>query len=400
MTRQKTAQVIGGGIIGLNVAVALQEKGFSVTILEPDITQRSASWGNAGHIATEQVEPLASWKNLRSLPNRLFSRGGAASFPANAITDWLPFGLRLMASATPSRFANGTRALSTLLTEALPAWQRRVTSLKRPELLRQTGHIIVWESEKTARQGRAAWARAEIGTASWIDLPEETLCTLQSFLKSPIAGGIQFTGTAQISDPGDMLAAIRDHFADQGGTIETRKAEGDVLSNADINVVCAGVGSAALMRQQGYHVPLIAERGYHIQTPDQNWGYDFPPIVFEDRSIVLTQFRSALRATSFVEYASNDTPPDDKKWERLKQHCQTLGLPFGNNPEQWMGARPTLPDYLPAIGVSKSSPTLLYAFGHQHLGLTLGALTGELIASLATGEAPIVDIAPFSLARF
>jgi D-hydroxyproline dehydrogenase len=126
MSTQPTAQVIGGGIVGLNVALALRERGFAVRLLESDPTGRPASWGNAGHIAVEQVEPLASFSSIRSLPSRLFMRGGAAAFPPRQIHHWLPFGMRLLNAARPRRFAVGKRALTALLSQALPAWQRRM----------------------------------------------------------------------------------------------------------------------------------------------------------------------------------------------------------------------------------------------------------------------------------
>ena len=154
------------------------------------------------------------------------------------------------------------------------------------------------------------------------------------------------------------------------------------------------------MEQLGHRAPIIAERGYHIQSPTRDLETGFPPVVFEDRSMVVTPFRSALRATSFVEFARASDPPDPRKWTRLLAHAKAVGLPFERQPSQWMGARPTLPDYLPAIGKSDRVPNLIYAFGHQHLGLTTGPITGELVAALAMGERPAIDTAPFSLSRF
>ena len=116
--------------------------------------------------------------------------------------------------------------------------------------------------------------------------------------------------------------------------------------------------------------------------------------------MIVTPFRSGLRAASFVEFARADTPPDPRKWARLKSHVAALGLPFREPCSEWFGARPTLPDYLPALGRSRRAANLLYAFGHQHLGLTLAALTGELIAALARREATDVDVTPFDLERF
>jgi D-amino-acid dehydrogenase len=146
-------------------------------------------------------------------------------------------------------------------------------------------------------------------------------------------------------------------------------------------------------------VPLIAERGYHLQMTDHGWP-DLPPVVFEDRSMIVTRFDSGLRAASFVEFGSPDAPPDRRKWQRLRQHIAALGLPCKEPAREWMGARPTLPDYLPAIGQLPDAPNILYAFGHQHLGLTLAAITGELIAQLATQAPTSVSLSPFDIQRF
>jgi D-amino-acid dehydrogenase len=125
-----------------------------------------------------------------------------------------------------------------------------------------------------------------------------------------------------------------------------------------------------------------------------------PPVVFEDRSMIVSRFLSGLRAASFVEFSRVDSPADPRKWQRLRAHARELRLPFEGPIREWMGARPTLPDYLPAIGRSRRAENLVYAFGHQHLGLTLAAITGELVGSMATAETAIVDLAPFDVARF
>jgi D-amino-acid dehydrogenase len=123
-------------------------------------------------------------------------------------------------------------------------------------------------------------------------------------------------------------------------------------------------------------------------------------LVFEDRSMIVTRYADCVQAASFVELNAPDAPPDPRKWERLEAHVRALGLPITGPFRRWMGVRPTLPDYLPAIGRSRRARNLLYAFGHQHLGLTLAPITAELVAVLARGEAPAVDLAPFDLDRF
>lgn len=116
--------------------------------------------------------------------------------------------------------------------------------------------------------------------------------------------------------------------------------------------------------------------------------------------MIVTRFSSGVRASSFVEFGRAGSPPDAGKWRRLRAHVQELGLPFEQTVAEWMGARPTLPDYLPAIGRSERAVNLYYGFGHQHLGLTLAATTGEAVAALVTGEVPHLDLQPFDLRRF
>jgi D-amino-acid dehydrogenase len=177
--------------------------------------------------------------------------------------------------------------------------------------------------------------------------------------------------------------------------------DGDNARSADVVLLAAGVDSGRLLQGTGTPVPIIAERGYHIQSPPPAaWPTDMPPIVFEDRSIVVTGFRSGLRATSFVEFARPDSPATATRWAVLERHVDDLGLPFGKPRNRWMGPRPTLPDYLPAIGRSPSMENLFYAFGHQHLGLTMAAVTGELVADLACARQPTIDLRPFDVARF
>ena len=143
-------------------------------------------------------------------------------------------------------------------------------------------------------------------------------------------------------------------------------------------------------------LPLIAERGYHIEAPTS--GPMLPPRVFEDRSMIVTRFGDRLRAASFVEFSRADLPPDPRKWARLHAHVAELGLAFERETVPWYGSRPTLPDYLPAIGRVPGAANLVAAFGHNHLGLTLSAVTGEIVAAMLVG-----DTAPdpaFALSRF
>ncbi len=395
------ALVLGGGVVGLNIALQLQAKGLAVTLVEAERTRNAASYGNAGHIAIEQVEPLASEAMVRSAVQRLYAFGGALDLPPRFATTWLPFGLRLMGAARPERFTRGKAALSGLMRAAMPAWRRRIADLGDPGLLKEDGHFVVWETPQTSKAGLAAWQDTDTGNATFAPATPEDLRTLQALTSRPIAGAIRFAGTGQVADTARLLLTMEAAFVARGGrivferirtlhtdsgTAHARLANGDVVI-ADIMVLSAGVTSGDLLRQLGIKVPIVAERGYHIQSDAAEWPADLPPVVFEDRSVIVTRFESGLRAASFVEIGRQDAAPDRGKWRRLRRHAADLGLPFGDDAAEWMGSRPTLPDYLPAIGRVQGVSNLFYAFGHQHLGLTLAPVTGEIVTSMVTGGA-------------
>jgi D-amino-acid dehydrogenase len=400
--------VIGGGVVGLSCGLRLAEAGHAVILLERPDHRDAASWGNAGHIATEQVAPLASAATLRSAAGQLFVRGGALDLPLAGAATWLPFALRMIAASRPARFEKGERALGALLADALPAWRRLVEAIGAPDLLSEAGHCVMWESAATATAGRAAWAAANTGTARFTEATAEQRTKLAKITTAPIAGAICFAGTAQITDLDALATALSDAFRAAGGTIRPHDAD-LVLEDSraivpgldtDRVLVTAGVGSGRLVEAIGHRAPIVAERGYHIRGAARRWPADLPPIVFEDRSLIVTRFADQVQAASFVEFNATDAPPDPRKWQRLEQHVTELGLPIDGPFRRWMGSRPTLPDYLPAIGRSRRADNLFYAFGHQHLGLTLAPVTAEIIAAMVDDMPERIDMTPFDLERF
>lgn len=400
--------IVGGGVIGLSCAVRLAQNGFKVTLFDASSGRSAASWGNAGHIATEQVAPLASPSTLRSIPRRLFPLGGALDLPPRWRTTWLPFAMKMLAASTPRRFARGKAALAPLLAEALPAWQDLSSALGAPDLVRADGHFVAWETPATARAGRTAWAAADIGTTRVSPATPAEMDRLRELGPLSLADAVRFTGSGQIHDLRQLAAALETALSNLGGEIICEAAtlaieDGKAVLpgiEADIVLVTAGARSAPLLRPAGYRVPLIAERGYHIRASAERWPSDLPPVVYEDRSMIVTRYADQVQAASFVEFGPVDAPADPRKWERLERHVRELGLPISRPFERWMGARPTLPDYLPAIGRSRRYPGLLYAFGHQHLGLTLAPVTANIVTRLAQGREPGIDISPFDIERF
>ena len=396
------------------VALNLQRCGLSVTVIDAQNPERPASRGNAGHIAVEQIAPLASLSTLKGAPQRLVAAHGGLSLPLRQLPRWLPFSLRLAAAAAPGRFAAGKAALGALLTQAMPAWLRHAAAIDRPDILRQEGHFIAWCAPKNAARRRRAWLEADHGTASFRDADAEELDALHALCGKPIAGAVRCIGSGQILDLDTLSAATMTAFKAAGGTFIPAHAialprDGGRASvalsdgtriTADAVIVTAGVMSRPLLEQHGHKVPMIAERGYHLEYDPERWPASMPPVVFEEHALIVTRFAETVRACSFIEFSSPQAPADPVKWDRIAHSVRELRLAMDRPVSQWMGARPTLPDYLPAIGTSQRAANLYYAFGHQHLGLTLAPITGEIVAALVAGRTPPMPLAPFDLERF
>jgi D-hydroxyproline dehydrogenase len=416
-----TARVVGGGFVGLACALRLQADGFRVELYDPGPDEAASSYGNAGHLATEQLAPIASWTNVKRLPRALFCRGGPAAFPLDQIRHWLPFGLRLLAACTPDQFERGMNWHRATLSQVLEAWRDVLQLVGQLDQMSEQGHELVWESMQTAASGLRAWQSADLGTAHVTELDTARVRELrQQFAGKPVAG-LRFSGTGYLRDLQAIRMAMREEFIRAGGiwqrkpVRQVRKQAGwaqleivDAGSNENVGlaqdwvIVCAGAHSADLMRDDFGRLPMIGERGYHLQLKAASVRHDLQmPLVFEDRSLIMTPFRQGLRLASFTEYAHTQAPPDSKKWQRLKQHANALGMAAqAETASTWVGSRPTLPDYLPVIGRSQQARNLIVACGHHHLGLTLAALTGQLVSQLAREDKPLLDLAAVAPQRF
>ncbi|WP_267381214.1 MULTISPECIES: FAD-dependent oxidoreductase [unclassified Sphingomonas] len=402
--------IIGGGVVGLCSGLALARDRWNVRIVDAGHDDdAAASWGNAGHIAIEQVAPLASWPMIRSAPGRLFVRGGALALPPRQIGWWLPFALRMAHAAAPARFAEGRDALKTLMAEAVPAWRALVAGLGATDLLREDGHFVAWGDPASAARGRAGWAAADTGTARFRDADADERALLRRI--GGAAGAIRFENSAQVTDLRRLRAALRAGIVAAGGTITGGRAslalederaivtvDGERVESERV-LVAGGARSGGLLAPIGHRVPIVGERGYHLRSADHDWPAGLPPVAFEDRSLIVTRYDDCVQVASFVEPGDPDAPPDPAKWARLEARIAELGLPIRAPFTRWMGARPTLPDYRPAIGLSRRAGNLAYAFGHQHLGLTLAPTTAQIVAALMAGR-PTIPLAAFDVERF
>jgi glycine/D-amino acid oxidase-like deaminating enzyme len=406
----KSMAIIGAGVIGSAIAFALARDGWRVTSFDrAPPGEGGASFGNAGHAATELLEPLPAPSLLFGFWRELFALGGVLDIPAQRLARFAPWALRF-ARAAFQRRAN-TALLAPFVRPSVPALIDLLAQAGRPDLIRQQGHYQVWlkpgGGQKVAAQARAMEA-LEVATQP---APAHILESIGRAARTETIAGLWFPNCAHVLDPLEVVRAFAGAAAQRGATFvagEVREvravAEGfEVVTAAgntrfDAAMICAGAWSGPLLKPFGLRVPMECARGYHVQMNGASPLAE-APVVYSDQNIVVTPMAGRLRATSFMEFDDRDAPADPRKPAWLCARLLELGYPADHSAPSWVGARPVLPDYLPAMGRVPDLPGLYYAFAHQHIGLTTSAVTARAMADLVAGK-PRPDLQGFDLRRF
>lgn len=406
--------IIGGGIIGTCIALGLKERGEDVLVLDAGDPCMGASWGNAGHIAIEQVYPVADASMLPRLPAMLRDPLGPLRIDWRYLPRLAPWGLQALRNMLPANSARSHRALVSINGQSLGAWQRLVDRWQLRSCLQLKGSLLCCEKPETARKlqelGRTLNA---LGVENrWLERAE--LHEMEPALGDSQQGGLFHPGTAHVGDLRALALGLLKALTDMGGKVQAHCAVRHALPDGEGGfrlqtergeirasrvVLSAGAFSKALARElTGVTVPLDTERGYHLMLPAET-GRLRLPLASADRRFVMTPMARGLRLAGTVEYAGFDLPPNMERARHLLPLANgMLHTPLdARDAGEWMGFRPTTADSLPVID---RRGNVLLAFGHHHLGLTQAACTAEIVTALFFDEKPPIDPHPFRLARF
>lgn len=402
--------VIGAGVIGSAIASRLARDGHPVLLLDrAEPATVGASFGNAGHIASEQIEPLPSLRLLLSFWGELTAFGGPLDIPPQRLIALAPWMAGFVRAAF--RQHRNTAPLAALVRPAVDTLETALRAIGRSELLIRRGHYSFWRGPRAARRA-AQRARSEQALQVRTEpAPAELTRAIEARAGVP-AAGLWYPDSAHVLDPRQVALAFVQAAIDAGARFQRTEVlevtpsgkrvairTAETSFTAPAAVVCAGVQSAPLLARFGIHAPLTAERGYHLEFADTAPLID-APVVYVEESIIITPMQGRLRATSYLEFQRHGSPPDARKLHRLRERLERFGYRSETPHEGWVGSRPTLPDYLPGIGRAPGEAPLFYAVGHQHLGLTLSAPTAEVMGALFAQRTPPLDVRPFDLARF
>jgi len=408
--------VIGAGIIGVTCALQLARQGQRVVVIDKQPPGHGASFGNAGHLATEQVFPIADASILKRLPAMLMDPMGPLRLDWKYMPRAVPWFSRLLLNLRPVPFQRTVAGLRALNESSLDAWKRLLQSIARPDLLKEDGSLLVFERAESRQAIDALQARMrqqQVPVDFW---SASAVRESAPQLSEQIQGGLFYPRTGHFLDPYRVVCELVSAAKTAGVQFLQQEVQGGQLQEHGVSLrtdqgcfttrqvlIACGAHSAKLTAAlTGKRVPLDTERGYHLMLPHEHERLPFAVTSLE-RKFIMTPMAGGLRLAGTVEFAGLERPPFmERAWQlhRLSKGLFRRDL-NAEDATPWMGFRPSLPDSLPIIDKVCDGKVLL-AFGHQHLGLTQAAVTAEMVAHLVSTSAnsglPALDA--YRLGRF
>ena len=414
MSQEPHVLIAGAGIVGLSTALYLQREGAHVTVLDPSGPGEGASKGNAAVLAVDSVLPVAMPGVLREVPGMLMDPLGPLAIRWTYLPQIAPWLVRFVAASRPSRVEEIAAALRPLLAAAIDAYAPLLEAAGATDMLRRTGWLCLYETDDNFRKAQyGIELQRRLGVAVEV-LRAEDIRQAEPSLAPIYRHGVLSPENAYVLDPYRLAQRLAEAVTRQGGRIERRALTGFEFKDGrpvagrtaeapipfDTVVIAAGAWSRPLARALGQDVPLDTERGYHITLPNPGVT-PRRPIYSGDHSFAVTPLEIGLRFAGTVELGGLEAPPNYERAEKLLIHGRRMFPQLqARGASRWMGFRPSMPDSLPVIGKVPGLRNAVLAFGHGHLGLTLGAITGQLAAALVLDRPPALDMTPYRPERF
>lgn len=411
--------VVGGGVVGVTTALELRQRGHEVTLLSMDKpgSQEAASYGNAGWLNPGSVVPLSMPGMWKKVPGYLLAANGPLKLrPSALLQSWQWLLGFLLCGATQKRVRGIARALRPFLADSAARHAALAKEAGVPHLIENKGLLVVYPNKAAYEADALAWSLRRENNVVWKTLERAALQELCPGLSVHYQYGAFIVDGAHCRSPGGYVAALAEYAGKKGVRFVSGCAEKFLIDNGKISgvvyngqqlacdqlVISGGMGSVELAAQVGDRLPLVSERGYHVEVPGAEGALPVP-VMMSDLKFGITPMADGLRAAGQVEFAPKGAAPDWRR-ARILLDCLRDGLPslkIGgfSTVNHWMGNRPSTPDCLPVISQSPTVKGVFYATGHGHLGLVSAPLTAEFIGRLIAGEA-VPEVAPYAIERF
>jgi len=405
--------IIGGGMVGVSIGLACLERGLSVTLYDPGERRRRASYGNAGAISRGSLFPVASPSVMKGLLQYATNRNAGLRIDYANVLRVLPWITHFLRASNETAWRRAAAALDPFVAGAYAEHERLAALAGASHLLARDGWLKLFRTQQAFATSQLERDILADHTVKVELLDAAAIRILEPALKRPFAAGILFPQTGHVRDPGGLLDAYEALFVAKGGVRLAMSAEAITQHNQGCTieaavpvhagkvVLAAGAWSDGLARRLGYAFPMAAERGYHRHFTRPDGPHLTRTIYDTGGAYVAAPMEQGIRVLSGVELAPRDAPANPAQIEHAVTEARgtlDLGAPVENEP--WLGSRPSTPDGLPIIGWAPRHRDLCFAFGHGHIGLSTGPVTGNIVADLLTGRQPAIPASAFKPERF
>jgi D-amino-acid dehydrogenase len=384
-------------------------------MIDSELPGQSTSYGNAGCISPSSIYPFSYPGAIREVPGWLLDPLGPMKIRWPHLLALAPWFWRFWRAGNARRVKEIVAAQATLMATVTRDFDEILDATGTSSLRQAKGLILLYgkEAEFAADSWRYDLRREH--SLPWQRLTTTELQTLEPSVQLGPGGIAVLDPTWQhVLSPGDVTGGIAEsafslgaHWInDRVSRVESNEygAKVETVSGkrleCDYLVLASGVWTNQLLVQLGRRVPLMAKRGYHSMLAQPNLQLSHP-LMSVSEYVVMTPMRDGLRMAGTAEFAKIDARPDYRRARVLLQHAQRFlpGL-SGSETTEWMGQRPMMPDSMPVLGRIPGRERVMCAFGHGHYGLTQGPTTGRIVTDLVFGQAPHIDLNPFSISRF
>jgi D-amino-acid dehydrogenase len=410
----KTVVVVGAGICGVSTAIYLNRMGYKVSLIDKGKPGMGASYGNSGLLAQWAVDPVASPDLWRIGPKYLANKNSALFIKWGYMPRMFPWLIRFLSNATDKGARHVVRSLGPLLSDAVDQHKSLVQNTPLDGWVRDSKISFVYRDKMHFDSDTYSWKMKK--TAGLIPkvVTGEAVREEEPILGKDYRYLAVLEGQGHITDPGQYVAKLADHFTSLGGRVISAEVH-DLQKNTDgrisgistdigtmpcdFAVITAGIWSKGLTKKLGLKIPLEAERGYHVIFENPS-VLPRNPLLMVDGKFGVNSMDMGLRCAGTVELGDHKSGPSVAPIKLIKNHARQAfpKLTFSGT-QEWMGFRPSTPDSLPVIGEVENSG-IFVGFGHQHVGLTAGPKTGYLLSQMVAGQNPNMDLLAFNPSRF
>lgn len=407
--------IVGAGVIGLCSAYHLLKAGRPVTIIDSRKSEfDSCSYGNAGMVVPSHFIPLAAPGMVSKGLKMLANPEGPFFIRPRASVDLMHWCKLFMAKSTNKHVMESRELLRDLNLESRRLFLEMASDANTT--ITERGLLSLCLTDKALHEeAEIATMSNELGVGAEVCDPKR-LAELDPDIDMNVQGGIWFKQDCHM-DPAEFMNGLHQKLLVMGAEIVTetevtalnkegngRISLGGVNTPPDLQIVLAcGSWSADLMKSLGLRMPMQAGKGYSL-TLDQPPQQPKLCSILAEAKVAVTPMNDSLRFAGTMEICGNDLSINPRRVRGIIKSIQHYFPAYQEhvfeNVHPWAGLRPCSPDGLPYIGRVRGFSNLTVATGHSMMGLSMGPVSGKLIADIVTNNNPDMDIHQLDPLRF